>query len=625
MTNQNLADLGRSPFRGGLTATMCIVSLCLSGCGKGGASTTTSAGAGKTARSSTDCANSLANVWGQVQPERLGLSSDKATVLPVLNSWLSDCGLSQLKVLVDEEPALKRALLSEAQKRRVVAQRFSARDIEHLRDVIVFRDLADQLMGLADNDVDRLVAVFDYVVRNIDLVAADDDRPALTPFELLMLGQGTAADRAWVFAEILRQASMDDAVIVRPANFDGEAWLLGAFAGDQLLLFEPQLGLAIPSVDDDVTTPIPRKPAALQELAADGEVLGAFGDDYPLNDKDFSSFEILAVGESSFWSHRAQVLQAELSGDRAVVLYDPFDDETENCQMERLTAMGGDLWSRDAIGLWDYPEKQMTAAELRDEAMAGRVDTIMGSFDVPLSVQAQATMRGRILEMQDRQDYDSRKEETRVETVVLIEHEAVEDLIPPARTPFVVEQDVLADFVTGEVVRFELFIGPDGVTAANFEVDDSSEAFRGTVTQDIEKERDQYKTRVKQITGQIDSAVVSGYQQVRLQSSRAQNLVGNLKTFYDDAAQDAMFWSGMCQFENEEYESSITTFYTYLRTHPEARRQATARLLVGRILAGQKKWAKAAEALEPTIDADEPQKAGNAWLHKRWKAQASAE
>ena len=607
-----------------ILAGLCVLSLCLSGCSN--SSTTESGAPGTTgvtnaAQSSTECAGSLASAWDQVQPQRLGLSSYKATALAILNQWLSKCGQKQLQVLGDEESDLKRESMSDAQMRRIVAQRFSDRDIEHLRDVIVFRELAIHLMDQANNDVDRLVAIFDHVVRNIDLIADNTDTPALTPFERLMLGQGTAADRAWIFAEILRQAQMDDAVIVLPATGEqNDAWLLGAFADDQLLLFDPRLGLVIPSSDAEGKSDIPRKPASLEELAAEGEILGAFGEGYPLKDDDFKSVRIRAIGESSFWSHRIQVLQAELAGERTVVVFDPFDDETDACQMARLSAAGGDLWSQEDVGIWEYPEQQMTAAELRDESLVSRVESMMGSFDVPLTIEARATMRGKILDTQDRESYD-RQLENVIETAALIEHEAVEDLIPAARNVFVVDQEVLADFGAGDAVRFELFIGAGEVNVANFEIDDPSTPFQATVKQKIEKERDQYKTRVMQVMGQINSDVVSGYQQVRLNSPG--NLVGTLKTFYDDATQDAMYWSGLCQMENEDYDSAITTLSTYLRTHPEGRRRDTARLLVARMLAQKEDWSKAVETIQPTIDANAPQKVGNEFLKKRWEAQAS--
>ena len=93
------------------------------------------------------------------------------------------------------------------------ADDFSQRDVAHIRTSLLMKAIVDDVTKGLDNDVDRAGVLFDFVTRNVQLVADENALP-LTPYEMLIFGEGTAADRAWIFAGLLRQLKLD-AVIVR--------------------------------------------------------------------------------------------------------------------------------------------------------------------------------------------------------------------------------------------------------------------------------------------------------------------------------------------------------------------------------------------------------------------------
>lgn len=171
--------------------------------------------------------------------------------------------------------------------------------------------------------------LFDWTVRNIQL--EEDSWPEKgvpklprnwhTPWETLLLGRGTASDRAWVFILLARQQNLPVVMIGVPQGGDVnrvKAWLpalvdMGSGSGEsgaELYLFDPALGLPIPG-------PGGQGVATLSQAAADENVLKQLDVPqfpYPVKAGDLKSVVVLAEVSPGYLSQRMKVLESQLAG-----------------------------------------------------------------------------------------------------------------------------------------------------------------------------------------------------------------------------------------------------------------------------------------------------------------------
>src|SRR5262249_47054332 len=132
-------------------------------------------------------------------------------------------------------------------------------------------------VGEGQADLEKVTNVFSHVVRAIGLVPQPLYDLPLTVYEICLLGKGTAADRAWIFASILRQLKID-AVLIYPralgtiaANAaDEQPMLVGVLLDEQVYLFDPQAGVPVPASGAATG---PARVATLTEAANNAAVL----------------------------------------------------------------------------------------------------------------------------------------------------------------------------------------------------------------------------------------------------------------------------------------------------------------------------------------------------------------
>ena len=186
-----------------------------------------------------------------------------------------------------------------------------------LAEAVWARDVAQWARGSADTDEKVAAALFDWTIRNVQL---DPPAGAVTihrPWQAMLMGHGSAADRAWVFVELLRQQNIA-AAIIRPVDADlaKTPLLVGVFVGDELQLFDPQLGLPLRNKDGDVAT--------LAEVAVDDGLLRQFDIDgefaYGLKAEQLAGVEALIVASPLQLSRRAAELEVALEGENFVKL-----------------------------------------------------------------------------------------------------------------------------------------------------------------------------------------------------------------------------------------------------------------------------------------------------------------
>ena len=188
------------------------------------------------------CRTKLASAIVRVAPAALAMQDRPERAINGLNAWIAACAADEVDEL--ELSAATIALIGDSA--RATSRRFTVNDAGFIRDCLLLRDLGNSLIarlddanGTATTDVDRVRATFDWLTRNVSLLNEDEDRVPLGLSDVLMTGRGTIEDRAWLFAETLRQQQID-AVVIRtmaaPEEGDGLAsltWLVAVLLGKE--------------------------------------------------------------------------------------------------------------------------------------------------------------------------------------------------------------------------------------------------------------------------------------------------------------------------------------------------------------------------------------------------------
>ncbi|HEX3600123.1 MAG TPA: hypothetical protein VHU84_08265 [Lacipirellulaceae bacterium] len=254
----------------------------------------------------------------------------------------------------------------------LTAKSFPAHEGRIIQEAIWLRDISRWAHGDAFDDVGRAEALFDWTIRNIQL-ESDVDTPPHRPWHTLIYGQGTADQRAWVFAELCRQQGLTVVMVGVPLNKSGAAksgapqpddkssspsdldyWLPALFSKGQLYLFDTRLGLAIASSDG-------KGVATLDEVVKDDSLLRKFdleGTAYPITSELAKGAQIFIVADPFQLTRRASQLESSLSGeDHLALAAKPTELATQ------LKSVPGAA----TASLWAYPFKT-----LRDQLNLGK-------------------------------------------------------------------------------------------------------------------------------------------------------------------------------------------------------------------------------------------------------------
>ena len=328
----------------------------------------------------SECANRLSNALTRLAPSALGVTSKESTAAISLNEWFERCGDADWS---DDWGSELAGLLGDDTARRAKARIFSEADAQHIRTCLLLNEYSQAVDG--GTELQRIVSTFYGLMRDVALV--DDENPlALTPFEVLLSGRGTASDRAWLFVTTLRQRRIDAVVLTAGGN--AETRLVGVSTGDEVYLFDVKLGMPVFKADANKGDVLPQTPATLADLAGDDEILGSMGSEkfpYPLKDADMGTAKAWMVGSASTWSQRALILQDRLR-DSSAVLADPIaGSETTDGLMDRVAAMGNGAFDKASIGAWPYPLAQLDAYSRLSEADLARLDALMDPFQAQVA------------------------------------------------------------------------------------------------------------------------------------------------------------------------------------------------------------------------------------------------
>lgn len=478
------------------------------------------------------CRKKLAAAIQRVKPGNLMLQDKPERAINGLNAWIASCAKQELEELT--VPAEVAALTGESA--RVSARRFTVNDAAYIRDCLLLRDLTDAICrrvesetagAAAASDADRVVAIYQWLVRNVSLLGDSGERLPLSLFDVAMTGRGTAEDRAWIFAECLRQQQID-AVLLQTDAAPGESgsleqanWLIAVLLDDSSLVFDPSLGVALRT-----------------DAAADGAPILDLAT--VTQHERWKAAQVSVIAQLAAFAPRMLVLQEQLAAEDSAVLYEELTGGLSEILplTERIATGSGKIFTADQVAIWDYPEAQVVAANSLSESDRLDYSLMMRPFGGPYERKA-------------------------------FEPESMEELTT----------------VPEELSREERDAMVQNRLMKNFE-----QVFRTSDDRFGKPSQGLRKARLRQLQGEDDTTVIQGFQQVRIASmetelrirvpEQVQQEFGYppvitipfpdiVKEVNQSTTGDSLYWSAMCQMDRGEVGTANITFMNYRRQYPD--------------------------------------------------------
>lgn len=209
---------------------------------------------------------------------------------------------------------------------------FARADILALQEAVLMRDVSAWARGEQIDDLERAKQLFDWTVRNVQLVDPRAQPIHQRPFETLLLGSGTLMDRAWVFILLCRQQGLDAVMLAirdpgDPAKQRFAQWAPAVLIGKNLYPFLTDIGLPIPGpngVKRNEAGQLDIQPATLSQIVADESLLRQLSIDskqpYPVKPLDLKQVVALLEASPPYLTQRLKMIESRLAGKDKVVL-----------------------------------------------------------------------------------------------------------------------------------------------------------------------------------------------------------------------------------------------------------------------------------------------------------------
>jgi len=246
-------------------------------------------------------------------------------IIERLNQWIrsrspdKDWAPDAMLATLDPELANDKSLAKFLSPQALAANQFADHEGRWIQEAIWLRDISRWASGRRRDPLVRAANLFDWTVRNVTL--SDDPRlQANRPWQALLYGRGTAAQRAWVFAALCEQLRLKVVVLELPIAAE-QPWLwCGLLHEGKLWLFDPQLGLALPgAVQADEQPSV----ATLAEVQTNDDLLRKLDLEsapYPITASIAKQAAAYVVADGLSLSWRARLLQRQFTGDGKLTL-----------------------------------------------------------------------------------------------------------------------------------------------------------------------------------------------------------------------------------------------------------------------------------------------------------------
>ena len=244
---------------------------------------------------------------------------------------------------------------------------FPTMDSPAFREAVWLRNVSAWASGKElDDPIKPAIALFDWVVKNVDLVRewktqaqSGSVRVFQTPMETLLFGQGTGIDRAWLFVLLARQMNIDAALLglADENNNLTKLWGIGVLIDGELYLFEPVLGVPIPKLGGMKLTEnsLTFEPATLSEAAENEAVLEQLDvfqeGTYAVRAKDMQRVVALVEASPSYLSQRMKMVENRLTGDQKIVLTTDATAQIERFKQCRYV-IDSQMWPLPYQTIW---------------------------------------------------------------------------------------------------------------------------------------------------------------------------------------------------------------------------------------------------------------------------------
>lgn len=316
----------------------------------------------------------------------LNLAKAKQQIAYHLNEWRKSRANQESPGAVPKlVGTLDEWLLEQDKTKRIIDPSFQPDDVLHLRDCFLFSkinawvnsELRDDIVlkdwihaqekELGEDTGDQLRTasrLFDWTVRNIAIEPSNIPAPPglelpelpeglkfegagyrQSDYQTVTRGTGDAWQRAGVFTKLCQQANIDSAILATQSTDTGELspWCVGVFIGEEVYLFEPELGIHVPGPDQIGIATLKQartNDAVMRRLS----VPGFF--DYPLSKGDVQQSVALLNLVPEAVSDRMKSLEGGLTGDRRMNVYEDVDELAEH--LDEYSGIGG-------VRMWKVP------------------------------------------------------------------------------------------------------------------------------------------------------------------------------------------------------------------------------------------------------------------------------
>ncbi|QDT95410.1 hypothetical protein [Gimesia aquarii] len=345
-----------------------------------------------------DCNSYIDNAMSMLEPDRLGISATLESAIELLNQWTSKCGNFDSKppVITDSQKPFLKKYLSEAQLAKMDLTRFTKLDGKFIRNSQLFKGMINAAIEGKTNDKDRATSAFYYCINNIALITDEKNVVPLSPYEICILGAGSAEQRAWVYINLMRQLRID-AVLFRPAKPAPFKLLVGVLIDEEIYLFDPVLGLPIPATEQPANSILIQNPATLASVYKSPEILkNIYGEDAEnrFSAEELKNAQVLIMGQSCEWSARMRRLEDSLSRKQTFVLFRNLDEfEGDPGFIAHIQTIGKGILKEADIKVSEYPDEQMRKSAAATGEIAKRIKAMKLPFRAPVPYDAKARVQ----------------------------------------------------------------------------------------------------------------------------------------------------------------------------------------------------------------------------------------
>ncbi|QDU64470.1 hypothetical protein Pan216_53600 [Planctomycetes bacterium Pan216] len=323
-----------------------LLALVVGGCNSKSPSTTTKAEEATSEESKEEANELLSSALNMLEqgtdPQSL------PTAIRQLNQFVARDREAIEKLDKESEATLTRILGEQAV---AIATRptFDEIDADYLRTCLFLHSAARTTASNEEPPLTRAQQLFDWVVRNVEIVPPNFQVEA-PPLPLAVRGSGNSHERSWLFLELLRQAGLQGCMVALPMPNNPEAlypWLCGVIIEEKIYLFEPALGVPVPTKKGSVAT--------LDELAKDPSLVEFFpkasGLSYFVTKEQLKGFSLLLIIEPQMVAPRMKFLESRLVGRNRPILY----TKPETFFRAASTALRK-IPDHQSVRLWTYPQ-----------------------------------------------------------------------------------------------------------------------------------------------------------------------------------------------------------------------------------------------------------------------------